>query len=250
MKDANGASVQRLSVLELLHNKLQGILCCLHPTKYKTLDAMLERKMMEMKRASVRVPEHLNFKTIDSVLIKFPQFREGFQEIRNVFQQYDEDSDGILDIEELKKCLHSIELNDIDEAEIDNLFDYCNVDGNKGMQFNEFIVLLCLVYLLMDSTPAETSKTNWPLIKRTFDAIVQVFLFLDKRGDGKLKRKDVVRALNEASPKEKSPAHITRTRFKEMDWDRNGRVSFKEFIYSFISWVGTEQDSESPEQHI
>lgn len=52
-----------------------------------------------------------------------------------------------------------------------------------------------------------------PKIEATFNTIIEVFLFLDKTGDGKLKRKDVVKALNEASPKEKSPSHITRTRF-------------------------------------
>lgn len=52
-----------------------------------------------------------------------------------------------------------------------------------------------------------------PELKATFDAIVEVFLFLDKNGDGKLKKKDMIKALNESSPWEKSPAHITRSRF-------------------------------------
>ena len=35
---------------------------------------------------------------------------------------------------------------------------------------------------------------------------------------------------------------------EEMDWDKNGKVSFKEFLFSFISWVGFECDDEDREE--
>lgn len=50
-------------------------------------------------------------------------------------------------------------------------------------------------------------------MEATFDTIIEVFLFLDKSGSGKLNKNDMVKALNEASPTERSPARITRTRF-------------------------------------
>jgi hypothetical protein len=59
----------------------------------------------------------------------------------------------------------------------------------------------------------QTSRLGSPQLEATFDTIIEVFFFLDKNGDGKLNKKDVVKALNEASPWEKSPSHITRTRF-------------------------------------
>lgn len=49
----------------------------------------------------------------------------------------------------------------------------------------------------------------------TYNAIVEAFLFFDKNGDGKLNRKEMVKAMNEASPWEKSPGHITRKRFSK-----------------------------------
>lgn len=52
-----------------------------------------------------------------------------------------------------------------------------------------------------------------PELEATFDTIVKAFLFLDKNGAGKLNKKDMIKALNEDSPWEKSPAHITRSRF-------------------------------------
>lgn len=59
----------------------------------------------------------------------------------------------------------------------------------------------------------QTSDVLSPELQATFNTIIEAFLFLDKNGDGKLHKKDVVKALNEDSPWEKSPAHVTRTRF-------------------------------------
>ena len=55
-----------------------------------------------------------------------------------------------------------------------------------------------------------------PELKATFDAIIQAFLFLDKNGDGKLNKKDMMKAMNEDFPMEKSPTHITKTRFSNL----------------------------------
>lgn len=29
-----------------------------------------------------------------------------------------------------------------------------------------------------------------------------------------------------------------------MDWDRNGTVSFREFLFAFINWVGVDADED------
>lgn len=50
---------------------------------------------------------------------------------------------------ELKKSLQQLQLQ-LSEEEIDDLFHSCDIDGSEGIQFNEFIVLLCLIYLLKD----------------------------------------------------------------------------------------------------
>lgn len=49
-----------------------------------------------------------------------------------------------------------------------------------------------------------------------FDTIVEIFLFFDKNGDGKLNKKDMMRTMNETNPKERSPAHITKNRFSTL----------------------------------
>ncbi|XP_021911342.1 probable calcium-binding protein CML22, partial [Carica papaya] len=194
--------------LKSLSKRVGGILCyCGSSDKYEKLDAKLEKKMIEFKRNS---SGHQNFKTIDSIIMRFPELKEGLKTIKYVFDQYDEDGNEIIDREELKKCLEKLQLH-LTEEEVEVLFDSCDFDGNQGIQFNEFIVLLCLIYLLLkpssSSYAGTTSNMGSPELEATFDTIVNVFLFLDKNGDGKLNKKDMIKALNEACPWEKSPAH-------------------------------------------
>ena len=60
---------------------------CGSSKKYKKLDAKLERKMMEVKR---HTSGRNNFRSFDSIIMRFPQFREGLKNIRGVFAQYGE----------------------------------------------------------------------------------------------------------------------------------------------------------------
>lgn len=81
-------SAQSCPVLKLLSNKVGNILCFRNaPKKYRRLDAKLETKMIELKRSS---SGQTNFRSINSIILKFPQFREGLKEIKAVFEQFGE----------------------------------------------------------------------------------------------------------------------------------------------------------------
>lgn len=67
----------------------------------------------------------------------------------------DEDSNGTIDREELKKCLQKLQLH-LTEEEVEDLFHSCDIDGSEGIQFTEFIVLLCLIYLLKEPSSSNT----------------------------------------------------------------------------------------------
>lgn len=60
---------------------------CGSPNKYKRLDAKLEKKMIELKRSS---SGKTNFKSMNSIIMRFPQFKEELKHIRGVFEQYGE----------------------------------------------------------------------------------------------------------------------------------------------------------------
>lgn len=65
----------------------------------------------------------------------------------------DEDSNGAIDQEELKKCFSKLEIS-FTEEEVNDLFEACDINEDMGMEFSEFIVLLCLVHLLKDDRAA------------------------------------------------------------------------------------------------
>lgn len=70
------------------------------------------------------------------------------------FSFADEDSNGEIDKEELKHCFQKLEIS-FTEEEICDLFEACDINEDMGMKFNEFIVFLCLIYLLNEPAVSE-----------------------------------------------------------------------------------------------
>lgn len=68
----------------------------------------------------------------------------------------------------MKHCFHKLEINFTDE-EIKDLFEACDINEVKGIKFNEFIVLLCLVYLLKEDPTAQHA------VSRTLSLLVYFF---------------------------------------------------------------------------
>jgi hypothetical protein len=72
----------------------------------------------------------------------------------NLFCSSDEDSNGEIDKQELKHCFQKLEIS-FTEEEINDLFEACDINEDMGMKFNEFIVFLCLIYLLNEPAVSE-----------------------------------------------------------------------------------------------
>ncbi|WVZ23404.1 hypothetical protein V8G54_001948 [Vigna mungo] len=126
----------------------------------------------------------------------------------------DEDSNGTIDQEELKKSFSKLELS-FTEEEINDLFEACDINEDLGMKFNEFIVLLCLVYLLKDDPAAVHAKSQigMPHLEATFETLVDTFVFLDKNKDGYVSKNEMVQAINETTTGERSSGRIAMKRF-------------------------------------
>lgn len=211
---------------------------CLPETK-------LEAKMVEAMQR--RAGEGTAMKSLNSIILKFPKIDDSLRKCKDIFEQFDEDSNGVIDQEELKKCFLKLELK-FTEEEIGELFEACDINEDMVMNFNEFIVLLCLVYLLKDDPTALQAKSRMgmPKLEATFETLVDAFVFLDKNKDGYVSRNELAQAISE--PGERSSARIVIKRFDEMDWDRNGMVNFKEFLFAFTNWVGLDEEEEGDEK--
>ncbi|KAL8505379.1 hypothetical protein ACS0TY_016567 [Phlomoides rotata] len=196
----------------------------------------LESKIIEaVQKREAQGSPMLSF---NSIILRFPKIDESFRKCRSTFEEFDEDGNGAIDPQELKRCFHRLEINFTDE-EINDLFEACDINEDMSIKFNEFIVLLCLVFLLKKDPTAEQS-TGIANLKDTFETLVNTFVFLDKNKDGYVSKDEMVEAINETTSGERSSGRIAMKRFEEMDWDRNGMVNFKEFLFAFIHWVGIE----------
>ncbi|XP_027335162.1 probable calcium-binding protein CML22 [Abrus precatorius] len=209
------------------------------PSKKKSLEEKLERKIAEIKRYKFG---ERRMKSIDNIFMMFPTFEEKLKSLRVMFEKYDVNSNGSIEPNELKRLLEHLQLH-LPEDESQNIFKYCDIDGSKGIQFNEFIVLLCLVHLLTEPSSSDNpSKAELAQIGEIFDTIVEVFLFFDHNSDGKINHEDMALTLNETTPRERSPSHITRKRLEDIDWDKNGQATFRGFLFGFIKWIGIDVD--------
>ncbi|XP_072962385.1 probable calcium-binding protein CML21 isoform X2 [Typha angustifolia] len=193
-------------------------------------ESKLEAKMVEAMQR--RALEGTSMKSFNSIIMKFPKIDES---LRNY-----EDSNGAIDPDELKHCFKKLEISST-EDEISGLFKACDINEDMGMKFNEFIVLLCLVYLLKEPAAGqETSQMGFANLGATFETLVDAFVFLDKNKDGYVSKSEMIHAINETTSGERSSGRIAMKRFEEMDWDKNGTVTFKEFLFAFTRWVGID----------
>ncbi|KAK8916525.1 putative calcium-binding protein CML21 [Platanthera zijinensis] len=207
--------------------------------------AKLEEKMVGAMRKRASVGSSM--KSFNSIIMKFPKIDGSLRKCKTIFEEFDQDSNGAIDPEELKHCFHKLEIS-CTEDEIHDLFEACDINEDIGMRFNEFIVLLCLVYLLQHPTVMEAkSRMDLGGIESTFETLVDAFVFLDKNKDGYVSKNEMVYAINETTSGERSSGRIAMKRFEEMDWDKNGMVSFKEFLFAFTRWVGIDDNEDEDE---
>ncbi|KAL2475937.1 putative calcium-binding protein CML21 [Abeliophyllum distichum] len=212
-------------------------------------ETKLEAKITEAMQR--RETEGTSMKSFNSIILKFPRIDESLRKCKATFEEFDEDGNGAIDPQELKNCFHKLEIN-FTEEEIDDLFEACDINEDMGMNFNEFIVLLCLVYLLKDDPTAQhaISRMGMPNLEATFETLVDAFVFLDKNKDGYVSKNEMVDAINETAAGERSSGRIAMKRFEEMDWDKNGMVNFKEFLFAFTHWVGIEDIEDEGEDNV
>ncbi|KAF6145961.1 hypothetical protein GIB67_033320 [Kingdonia uniflora] len=213
------------------------------PRKGWVPESKLEAKMVEAMQR--RALEGTSLKSFNNIILKFPKIDESLRNCKNIFEQFDENANGSIDPEELKHCLQKLEIS-FSEDEITDLFEACDIRDNMGMKFNEFIVLLCLVYLLKEDPASLHAKSlmGLPNAEATFETLVDAFVFLDKNKDGYVSKNEMVQAINETVCGERSSGRIAMKRFEEMDWDKNGMVTFKEFLFAFTRWIGIDEMEE------
>lgn len=209
-----------------------------------TPETKLEAKMVEAMKK--RAAKGTSVRSLNTIILKFPKIDASFRNCKAIFEEFDEDKNGAIDHDELNRCFRKLEVS-FTEEEIDDLFNECDINEDMRVEFDEFIVLLCLVYLLQEEPASSEVKSRMGLadLEATFETLLDAFAFLDKNKDGYVSRDEMTKAINETIGGERSSGRIAMKRFEEMDWDKNGMVNFKEFLFAFTRWVGiAEGDDE------
>ncbi|KAH7332477.1 hypothetical protein KP509_20G089500 [Ceratopteris richardii] len=214
----------------------------------------LERRMVNaMKERGTHGKNSV--RTFNSIIMMFPKIDKTFEAVRTTFEKFDKNGNGTLELEELKDCFKELHITLTDE-EIKDLFSESDMDASSGIDFKEFIVLLSLVHLLSSSGDKSNPfsarhgvKLGLTELEESFDKIADTFVFFDKDCDGYVSKKEIVEAIGQSTPVARNASRIGLKRFEEMDWDKNGLITFKEFLFVFTNWVGVEDDEESDDSH-
>ena len=220
----------------------------LSPLEQKLVDAINSRRGAEGSNP---------IKHFNTLLMKFGKIGKGFESLRAVFKSLDADSSGSISKEDLGKGYSAAGLPPWrSQEEQEEILEVADFDGNNTIEFREFVVIVALNHVL----GMGAGGAGWggeeaggagagisPELTTAIDLSVNTFLFLDDSGNGTLERNEVLQSLDESRGQGKGQAGnaaIMKKRFEEMDWDKNGNISYLEFLFALESWVGIEDQEE------
>ena len=132
------------------------------------------------------------------------------KKLSRVFKELDDNGDGILSYEELKKGFKSYFGDSKNmEKEFNELMKLIDTDGNGTVEYQEFIRATCDLNLLL------TDKN-----------LNMAFKAFNKDGSGSLSESEIKEILGF---KENTDNELVKTIMKEIDFNGDGRISFEEF---------------------
>ncbi|KAL1331021.1 calcium-dependent protein kinase 13 isoform X2 [Arachis ipaensis] len=135
---------------------------------------------------------------------------EEVEDIKDIFQKMDTDNDGIVSIEELKAGFQNFG-SQLAESEIQMLLEAVNTNGKGTLDYGEFVaVSLHLKRMAND------------------EHLRKAFSYFDKDGNGYIEPDELRNALMEDGTDD--CADVANDIFQEVDTDKDGRISYEEFV--------------------
>lgn len=231
------------------------------------------------------------------ILLKAPKMNNVFFSVKAVFNTFDKDNSGTIEVGELQEALSRLTMQDVSEEETREMFAEVDVYEDGNISFKEFIVCLALGYILNtipalrsggggggaggksgDPSPGKPIDKRLqklkledgrrpsflmgegPKISEAFNLVMDAYLTFDQDGKGYITKEDMrsfIVRLGSKSPSKSSQkgrqegpatAFLSEERMNEMDWDKSGKISYSEFVYSFLGWVGFEDEEEDDDE--
>ena len=80
--------------------------------------------------------------------------------------------------------------------------------------------------------------------------VLECYVLFDKDGSGTIDKNEVLAMIDEASREgsarkkrgDSVNALLSRERWEELDWDADGNITFKEFVFAMFKWVGLDEE--------
>jgi len=170
------------------------------------------------------------------IQLQFPKANRAFQTIKKVFHDLDIDNDNTLSFPEINEAVKSLG-GTMTEEEKKALFETADADGSKGLDFKEFVVFLC-IFSLVGKMDAKTEKDDCN-INIAFMCAVDAFSVFDVSNSSIIVFSELNDAMDKTAGKD-----VMLARMQEMDKDGDGYVTFPEFLFAFMSWVGSGDDDD------
>ncbi|CAN6317209.1 unnamed protein product [Urochloa humidicola] len=153
--------------------------------------------MNKLKKKAMRViAEHLSVEEVEV--------------IRDMFALMDVDGDGRVTLQELKAGLKKVG-SKLAEPEMELLMEAADVNGNGYLDYGEFVAITIHLQRLSNDAHLRTA-----------------FLFFDKDSSGYIERAELADALADESGHTDEAA--LNNVLREVDTDKDGRISFDEFV--------------------
>ena len=135
------------------------------------------------------------------------------EEYQEVFDSYDVNGNGVIEKKEMEAVLQRLGQPATDK-QIESVFKKLNTDDDKVISFDEFIWFMKEYHLSKNKTDT--------------DEVVGVFQVFDKNNNGVLSIREFKHILTDLG--NKFSEEEVEEMFKEVDLDRDGNISYKEFV--------------------
>ncbi len=192
----------------------------IHPWFKKFAKADKVKKSLASKALSnlknFRAEQKLKQATLQYIIQNIAA-KEQINEMEEIFSAMDENNDGMLSKEEISKGYEKHFGVQIEDEEVDKIFDAIDTDGSGAIDYSEFLM----------ATMNESQLLSKENLKRAFK-------MFDKDNSGTISRDEIREALGDMEEE------IAEKIISEVDVNNDGEISFEEFETMMTSLVSNK----------
>jgi len=242
------------------------------------------QKEASAKAAGLPYHKHSSF---NRIILRFPVMNDAFSEIRSVFKEFDTDNNGSIDKIELASAFKALGAPSSSADDLFAYAHRNSKADTIGLNFQEFLLCLAVstvMHLFPDTslqvnaevnvsspTSVDNSSTDGgsntsldpDLVEKgqelvnAMQLVLECYVMFDKDGSGTIDRSEVMQMIKEdeaatARGGKKTGSHanalLSKDRWTELDWDSDGSITFKEFLFAIFQWVGVNDEDEAQKE--